>query len=112
MDRSNNDRGFCSFLDASTVHSRANAATSAVSAASFCFFFEDRREKGRMLAVRASCILFTAVLSQDGGMTSYSVQLSLPRARIHSDAALLALGLWLAVAASAAGRVKLVVSEV
>ena len=43
MDRSNNDRGFCSFRDASTVHSRANAATSAVSAASFCFFFEERR---------------------------------------------------------------------
>ena len=66
-----------------TVHSRANAATSAVSAASFCFFFEDRRLNGRIDAVRASCI---AWLSEDGGMTSYSVQEvapSLARARIH-----------------------------
>ena len=39
----------------------------------------------------------------DGGMTCYSVY-QLPRARIRFDAALLALVLWLAVAASAAGR--------
>mmetsp|Transcript_2220 Transcript_2220/g.6186 ORF Transcript_2220/g.6186 Transcript_2220/m.6186 type:complete len:301 (-) Transcript_2220:202-1104(-) len=67
VDRSNSDRGFCSFREASTVHSRANAATSAVSAASFCFFLDDRRLNGRIDAVRASCI---AWLSEDGGMTS------------------------------------------
>ena len=75
MDRSNKDRGFCSFREASTVHSLANAATSAVSAASFCFFLDDRREKGRIDAVRASCM---ALPLEDGGMTSYSVQLFAP----------------------------------
>ena len=64
MDRSNRLRGFCSFREASTVHSRAKAATSAVSAASFCFFFEERRLNGRMLAVRASCM---ALPLEDGG---------------------------------------------
>ena len=92
MDRSNNDRGFCSFRDASTVHSRANAATSAVSAASFCFFLDDRREKGRIDAVRASCI------SQLRGAFVerwYSVQL-FAAAHPRFDSALLALGHWLA----------------
>ena len=63
------------------MHSRAKAATSAVSAASFCFFLDDRRLNGRIDAVRASCM---ALPLEDGGMTSYSVQLSLPRARIHN----------------------------
>ena len=57
MDRSNKDRGFCSFREASTVHSRANAATSAVSTRPSASFGRPAAEKACIDAVRASCII-------------------------------------------------------
>ena len=84
MDRSNNDRGFCSFRDASTVHSRANAATKRRLGRVLLLLFEDRRLNGRIDAVRASCIIARAFVERWDDQLSVSYRC---RARASTDAA-------------------------